>query len=462
MPNPTMFRLLAPTDRIEEVRWVADFILGEYLGLKYCVQREPDLQNFRLEAEGKLLSLPDEFFARATKNWLGTETLPPEPVRVWKLGEGPLACAGVSELPVFYGRGSLVMNRGGDAHLALDVFGFCFFMLSRYEEVAAPVRDRHGRFPSTKTIARRQQFLLEPVVDHYVEVLFAAMQAVWPGLERSKRHGTVVVSCDVDEPYERWIRNRRWLTVGVAGALVARRSVTAARNRIVNYRKSIRGDYTKDKSWTFDWYFDTCEKAGRAVVFYFFGRVTGALIDAVYDLREPRISDLLKTIDRRGHRIGLHGSFSSYKSTEILTRERANLQAVCSELGITGDIDANRQHYLRFEVETTPQCLEAAGFATDSSGGYAEFAGFRFGTSRSFKMWSFAHGRPLKLRQLPLVVMDCAVVDLMGLGYTEAAYATAETLKKKALRFGGDFSLLWHNSHLTSEEDKALFSYLLR
>jgi hypothetical protein len=462
MPSSTQFQLLAPAERIEEVRWVAEFILGEYLGLSHRVQAEPGLGSFRLESEGKALSLPDEFFARATENWLGAETLPSEPIRIWKLADGPLARAGVSELPLLHGHGGFEMSPGGDARLALDVFGFCFFMLSRYEEVAAPVRDRYGRFPSTGAIARRQRFLQEPVVDHYVEILYAAMQAVWPGLERSKRKGAVVVSCDVDEPYERWIRNRRWLAVGVAGALVARRSLTAARNRIANYRKSLQGDYTKDKSWTFNWYLDTCERAGRSATFYFFGRVTGALIDAVYDLRERRISELLRTMDRRGHRIGLHGSFSSYNSAEILTRERTNLQAVCSDLGITGDISANRQHYLRFEAETTPQCLEAAGFATDSSGGYAEFAGFRFGTSRSFRMWSFAHGRSLNLRQLPLVVMDCAVVDLMGLGYTEAAYATAEGLKKKAMRFGGDFSLLWHNSHLTSEDDRAMFSYLLR
>jgi peptidoglycan/xylan/chitin deacetylase (PgdA/CDA1 family) len=462
MMNHAAVKLLVPTERLAEVRWVADFILSEYLGLNYQLQPEPGAQCFRLEAAGRSLCLPNVFFARAAADWLGTTTLPTEPIKIWTINEVPLTAAGLFRLPVLYGAGGFEMTSSQTAHLKLDVFGSCFFILSRYEELVAPKRDRYGRFPSVGSISRRQRFLQEPVVDHYIEVFWAAMQAVWPEMTRRQRQGTVSVSCDVDEPYERWITDRRWLAVGITGALAARRSFPAARNRIENYHRSRKGDYSRDKNWTFDWYMEVCEKLGRSATFFFFGRKTGTRFDAVYELRERRISELMRIISQRGHKIGLHGSYFSYKDANLLQQERENLEVVCGDLGIPTPITAARQHYLRFEVEATPLCLEAAGIKSDSSGGYADFAGFRYGTARSFQMWSFSQQRPLAVRQHPLVVMECSIIDLMGLGYSEDAYNTAETLKKKSLRFGGDFTLLWHNSHLTSDEDKAMFVQLLR
>jgi hypothetical protein len=36
-----------------------------------------------------------------------------------------------------------------------------------------------------------------------------------------------------------------------------------------------------------------------------------------------------------------------------------------------------------------------------------------------------------------------------------------QLLKKKSLAHGGDFVLLWHNSHLTTPEDREFFSELI-
>lgn len=46
-------------------------------------------------------------------------------------------------------------------------------------------------------------------------------------------------------------------------------------------------------------------------------------------------------------------------------------------------------------------------------------------------------------------------------GYSQKAMDRMLTLKQRALAYGGDFILLWHNSHLTTAEDRAFFRELI-
>ena len=79
-------------------------------------------------------------------------------------------------------------------------------------------------------------------------------------------------------------------------------------------------------------------------------------------------------------------------------------------------------------------------------------------------MYDFIERRQLKLRQRPLVVMECSVIAqrYMGMGYSKAALELMKAYKLTCYRFGGDFTLLWHNSHLTTIYDKRFYLELIR
>jgi hypothetical protein len=104
--------------------------------------------------------------------------------------------------------------------------------------------------------------------------------------------------------------------------------------------------------------------------------------------------------------------------------------------------------------------LEHAGFTYDSSGGYPDNPGFRYGTTRAFPMWSWMQQAPLKLRQRPLILMEGSVISYLKLGYSAEAFDLMRVLKKAALKYG-DFTMLWHNSSLSTPEDIDLFSQIL-
>ena len=52
-----------------------------------------------------------------------------------------------------------------ESDLPFDIFAASFYMLSRYEEYLPHVKDEHGRYPSSESLAYRKKFLEQPVVD---------------------------------------------------------------------------------------------------------------------------------------------------------------------------------------------------------------------------------------------------------------------------------------------------------
>ena len=82
--------------------------------------------------------------------------------------------------------------RGARARSALevDVFGSAFAMLTRYEEAVLPERDRTtvpGRARRSRT---GRASCTVPIVDAYVELLWAALHRLWPRLRRPRSRTT--------------------------------------------------------------------------------------------------------------------------------------------------------------------------------------------------------------------------------------------------------------------------------
>ena len=71
--------------------------------------------------------------------------------------------------------------------------------------------------------------------------------------------------------------------------------------------------------------------------------------------------------------------------------------------------------------------------------------------------------RPLRLRERPPIVMECSVIAerYLGLGHSEAALAPMLGYRDRCRRFGGDFTLLWHNSHLGTAADRRFYRALI-
>lgn len=457
-----MIRVFTPAGcETTELEYVLSTVFSNFLDLHWQYETtDIDFYCIRLDDQHGEIRLPNVFLMQSKGASLPSQTL----IR-WNCRELASDIPLVNPvLPIIYGDAQPAIRLEEQCiNLPIDIFGSAFFMLSRYEEAVLSDRDRHDRFPATASIAYKAGFLDRPIIDEYVEILWAAMKRVWPNLERKTRQGRVQVSCDVDQPFDCRVRHLRRLVRRMGGDLLVRRDIKLALTRIRDHLASRRGDFRHDPYYTFDWYLDACEKAGRRAGFYFIADHSAGTMDGCYAIDESDIIELIRHIGQRGHELGVHGSYNTYRDATQIDRERRRMIAACRKAGVDDSVSGNRQHYLRWDTRQTPDHLEAAGFAYDTTGSFADRPGFRYGTARSFPMWSWQTNAPLRIRQRPLILMECSVIAnrYLGLGYTQEAMDRMLTLKQRALAHGGDFTLLWHNSHLTTAEDRAFFQELI-
>jgi len=448
-----------------EQKYSLDILLGEFLGLDFKVEAyENDVIEITKENDfGKMfkLTLDASFFYKIQQNYLQPKSMPALPLATWTPGEdGIKANLILPSVPVLYGSPGLA-NNGNHIHLSLDIFGSAFFMLSCYEELIIKNRDNYDRFPSSASVAFKANFLNRPIVDEYVEILWACLSKLWPDLKRKHYQSKTFITCDVDQPYDCTVETFSKLIKVCAGDLIKRRSLTEMLKRINRYVFNQLGIYKFDRNYTFDFYMDVCEQAGLKAAFYFIPS-SKEPTNGCYEIKDKKIINLIKKIDARGHEIGIHGSYQTYQDQEKILQQKILVEETLKKVGINQKIRGNRQHYLRWDSAVTPDYLDAAGFEYDTSGSYADHPGFRYGTCKKFSMWSWQNKKKLNLKQQPLIVMECSVTDYMGLECTDDAFKVMQDLKQKCQLFGGTFALLWHNSELQTEKQINMFKEIIK
>ena len=115
---------------------------------------------------------------------------------------------------------------------------------------------------------------------------------------------------------------------------------------------------------------------------------------------------------------------------------------------ITGSkVTKSRHHYLASLRPSDMLYLIDAGIKDDYTMGFADCAGFRLGTCRPVKWIDPERKEVTTLTLHPLAVMDCTLSseNYMNLDH-DAAFALYKKLRLEALKFGGEFVSLWHNT----------------
>ncbi len=285
-----------PGTRAAECDYILGVLLGEFVGLSWRRQAA-DSDDVRITLPGQPgeIRLPDVLLATPDIEWLNAASMPTQPLATWDtryLAANILLTNPV--VPVLFGdAGPAERINSQTIKLPIDLFGSAFFMLSRYEEAVLPDRDSHNRFPATVSLAYRAGFLDRPIVDEYVEILWAAMQRIWPGLDRKPRQPRMRVSCDVDSPFA--------LTGAIkgmgrrfAGDLLKRHSPALARRNLAANWQARSGDHSRDPHRNgIDWIMDINERAGQSVGFYFIPENTDRRFDNRVSLDEPRMRALV-------------------------------------------------------------------------------------------------------------------------------------------------------------------------
>ena len=443
------------------LRWL-EAILKERTGADFVLSTDRETSNFVISIEGSEKNIYVDYgnsdFSLGSSRHMPTAFWDPASEGYHSQGGTRLPMPGTSKLIH-----QVITNRNGEYSLHYDILGHTLWCLSRAEEINSTTLDQHGRYPATASHAYNNGYLDRPIVDEWLEILKQLIRKTWPSFEIKESNFKMLVSHDVDSASLFGLQSFTKLLRSMASSLVLgddMRSVLLA-PYIWHHSKSEL--HPADPFNSFDWIMDMSERRGATSAFYFICGRTDPTKDASYEIEHPAIAKLLKKIHARGHEIGLHPSYNTYKSPELIVAEARRLKSECEKLGIHQSQWGGRMHYLRWETPTALYGWENANMTYDSSLGYADSPGFRCGTCFEYPAFDPVAQRQLNLRIRPLVAMECTVMDkrYLGLGNGEAALEKFKQLKNACRKVGGNFTTLWHNSVFNNPQNRELYQAVL-
>lgn len=330
-----------------------------------------------------------------------------------------------------------------------DLLSALFHVIAGTEEVESSQRDGHDRFAASSSRLFRSGYDIVPFVDLWGDVLARWIMRGDASTLRLSRSARVEVSHDVDAPFRYRFQPAARMVRSAVSSLV-RGSLREGLITPFGWMNARLGGSARDPFDHFAWMMDEVEAAGLRATYYIIAGHSGGKIDGDYDVFNPIMMGLWDQILSRGHRIGVHPSYESFRSVDVLRSERARVLEVHERLRRPVDDVPVRMHYLRYDPLVTPGCLAAAGFKSDSTLGFADRSGFRRGTCRPFRLWDHVSARPLNLVEHPLMIMDATLLaqryeslDCLGVGQRVDAIADQCRL------YGGILTLLWHNNYFS-------------
>lgn len=344
-----------------------------------------------------------------------------------------------------------------------DIPGLVYWMLSRLEEIGRSDLDAHERFPALSSNAYKHKYLNRPIVDEWLDILGQVIKRQWPDLKLKKNEPRIVVSCDVDVPFE-FDNSLKKLIRRLGADVIKRKSLRSLSHNIIGSFYSALNLYQFDANrMGIDFIMDSNERAGRSVAFYFIPHLTDAAYDGTSNLYAPKMIKLIEEIHSRGHEIGIHPGYNTYCNSYEMNRSVKSFRKFLDYNSINQSYLGGRQHYLRWKTPLTADLLNDNGLDYDSTLSYADHPGFRCGTCFEYQMFDAIKQKLLKLRQRPLILMESSVIsdDYLGLGYSDEALNLMLLYRETCRRVGGSFNILWHNSHFKNDADKNFYKILI-
>lgn len=277
-----------------------------------------------------------------------------------------------------------------------DIFSAVFYFISRYEEWQNIQKDQHGRFEAKESLLFKHKFHLKPVVDHWILELRTYMRSVFPDFKFPDKKFRLISTIDVDNLYAYKAKG----FTRILGATLKDLSKFDFKN--LAQRLSVLSGRSPDPFDVYDEVSVFC-KENEIPLFFFFLFHTGTRYDRTVDPASEAFKKVFEVLKKNKAIIGLHPSYNAAFTGGMLENELKSLISQADE-----KITLSRQHFLRFDIKTTPNLLLQCDIKTDFSMGFASMPGFRAGTSHPFSYYDFDKESETELLFVPFCGMDGA------------------------------------------------------
>ena len=335
-------------------------------------------------------------------------------------------------LPVLFSKDNIddwfTLNRN-QVIINYDILGAAFYFISGWQEIHTRKRDEHGRFPYNESHQKKYDYLTVPVVNYYFDVLKKAIELssnkhiqrkIWPD-----SNFKTIITHDIDKINSGW--KEGGFSALKKGNFITLLSLLAKKVVSIDPWQNIPDIVELERSLNIPstFFFLTSKEKGNA------------------DYKLTQVKPWLDLIIKQGSEVALHGSLGSCNNHEVLKTEKSKL--ITNPTG-------NRFHYLKFEPSTFAKNLEYAGFKYDSSVGFAEHIGFRYGFCFPFKLYDLQSKSVSDVLEIPLVLMDATLSHQKYMKNDPEKHLKIDLVIEEVKKFGGVLRILWHNNYFSEHK----------
>jgi len=327
-----------------------------------------------------------------------------------------------------------IFFQANSSDLPFDIFSATFYLASRYEEYFSHKPDENARFHHSNSLAYRNNFLDEPLINLWAEELKKIILKKYPTISFSENSYSFVPTMDIDVAYAHLGRNLGLTLGSYFKALSKFQFKTAIEKKLVLMH------WKKDPYDTFDYQENIFKKYNLRPIYFFLAGKRGHN-DKNISPDSNRFKKLVNKIASFAA-VGIHPSYNSSSDAKIVSQEIANV-----EQNISAKISCSRQHFLRLNLPETYHCLAKLGISDDYTMAYAGQAGFRASICTPFFFYDLQAESILPVKLHSSVVMDGTLNEYLHLTPKEAISVTQELLAK-VKKCKGEFIFIWHNHSL--------------
>ncbi|MBV9989277.1 MAG: polysaccharide deacetylase family protein [Chitinophagaceae bacterium] len=326
--------------------------------------------------------------------------------------------------------------------IPFDLFAAAFYLISRYEEYLPHSVDAYGRYAHENSLAYRNEFLNQPLVNLWMQRLDVELSAKFPQPTFKMQHSKFrfLPTYDIDIAYA-YAAQPVWKNV--AGFF--RDLLQGKIDKVIERGNSYTGRHA-DPFDTFGW-LDELHARYRLKPAYFFLTL---IKRGLYDKNLPAASAALQRLYKKLAAVyvtGLHPSWRSGDEEGLLLQEKEKLEAIVGHR-----IFVSRNHYLRFTLPHSYRRLSAAGITDDHSMAYGTVNGFRASYALPFRWYDLEKEQVTQLVVHPFCFMEAN--SFFQQHYSaEQAGAEIQYYYDTVKNVEGELITLFHNHFLTLQPE---------
>lgn len=318
---------------------------------------------------------------------------------------------------------------GDKSAMPFDIFAASFYMLSRYEEYLPQVKDTYGRFLATESLAYKNGFLHQPVVDIWAYKFKDVLQKHFPDFKFPKTFYRIKPVIDIPSPYA---YNLKGVIRSLGGTI---KDFLRFNFKNIYTRYAVLLGFVNDPFDTFKYIINKQKQVKhKFLIFFFIGSYS--TFDKGININKRRYVSLIKHIADYC-KVGLKTSYFSISNIELLKKEKRKMEDV-----INRSLNASRNSFSMLDLPNSYRNMVQLEIKEDYTMGYVNHIGFRAGSCTSFLFYDLDYEVQTPLKICPFQLMDFALLK------------TTSLLDKKKILSGlinqikavnGEFIPIFHN-----------------